>query len=302
MSNTLNDRLEHKSKHEELANRRILRFEWWLENWGFTFGFIAGVSFFVIASLIVRDEDLFNWSFKINPLLAANLGTFLGGFVGAVASLATVALVFAAYRSQKRELAETKIALEEQVRVINKQSFETTFFTLVKIFIDYSASETTLTKSEKGGKVDHIWVVDIISEISGSIKRGNFTSILNLNYPLQYDAEACNQNILNQIEDSEKEKFKKDASILLAILKHKHIDQDVGPYLKQLDYICGHILEFKDVNGGDNRGTSKLLDYLHSILSQGEVDFINQVCNSNLSNQYKSIYSFWQLSLKSAYQ
>lgn len=83
-------------------------------------------------------SDAFNdWSFVLNSNLAAQYGTFIGGFVGSLFSLAGVLLLFETLNSQKF--------------AFQRQQFENSFFHLLSIYRE-NVSEMEHTPCTCGGE------------------------------------------------------------------------------------------------------------------------------------------------------
>ncbi len=150
-----------------------MKWDWekFAEKFGVSVAIVAAISLTAAIFMILFDSNLFAFTWKIDPDKADKLGSFLGGFLGSMVGLATLLLVYATYRSQKKELAATKAALE-------KQAFESTFFKLIEIFLEYIDSKTMFVysppnnQSSQSGYNYLVW--DVISDI---VKISNNTEI-----------------------------------------------------------------------------------------------------------------------------
>ncbi len=91
---------------------------------GWSIGLIAiGVLSIVVFILIPPFND---WSWQPDSSLFSDYGEFIGGFVGALFSLAGFILLYLTLRSQQK-------SIEQQKRTSEVESFESTFFNLLNI-------------------------------------------------------------------------------------------------------------------------------------------------------------------------
>ncbi len=72
-------------------------------------------------------ESKINWSFKIDPTLAADIGTYLAGTSGTLWGAAGLIVLI-------QTLAVQQEGIQQQRDIFNQQSFETTFFNTLKSF------------------------------------------------------------------------------------------------------------------------------------------------------------------------
>ena len=94
-----------------------------IQQWSWRYYLALSLSVFgliLIAYFLLLEPAFNDWSYKINPDLSAKFGSFIGGFIGTLFSLAGVLLLFETLISQK-------IAFQ-------KQQFENKFFELLKIY------------------------------------------------------------------------------------------------------------------------------------------------------------------------
>lgn len=91
------------------------------------FFFIVGSAVFLIVAGVIgvySNSGFINGSFKIEPSISGNFGTFLNSLLSVFLSTLTVVLIWLTYKSQKSELEETK-------KVLRKQQFESILFKLI---------------------------------------------------------------------------------------------------------------------------------------------------------------------------
>jgi hypothetical protein len=84
----------------------------------------------IIFTLIEPFND---WSFNPNPILFSQFGSFIGGFIGTILSFGAVILLYLTLRAQQS-------AIEHQDRTSKIESFENTFFNLLRTQQDITNS------------------------------------------------------------------------------------------------------------------------------------------------------------------
>jgi len=93
------------------------------------FVFISiGLGTIVISTFSVSFND---WSFKIDPELSGQFGSFIGGLVGSLFSLVAALLLYKTLITQFKTLKQQKKGLKRQKKVFQIERFETIFFNLL---------------------------------------------------------------------------------------------------------------------------------------------------------------------------
>lgn len=95
------------------------------------FGVIAGIVLLLVISLILYIYQ-FSGSLSDSQQIWGYFGDFLGGVGGTLLTMLAVYLVFLTYNLQKRELTETKRALNTQNEQLRIQQFQNVFFRLLE--------------------------------------------------------------------------------------------------------------------------------------------------------------------------
>src|SRR5665648_150608 len=108
----------HKMKR--FLNKNIIPFSFFL--------MIIGISIIAFATTKTPFND---WSFKIDPELSGQFGSFIGGIVGSLFSLVAALLLYKTLMTQVKTLKQQKKGLKRQKIASRIESFETTFFNLL---------------------------------------------------------------------------------------------------------------------------------------------------------------------------
>ena len=87
-------------------------------SWRYWLAFALAICGLLLLAIYCLHPAFNDLSFRVNPSLASNFGSFVGGFIGSLFSLAGVLLLF-----------ETLI---RQQRIFQRQQFETRFFEMVR--------------------------------------------------------------------------------------------------------------------------------------------------------------------------
>lgn len=91
--------------------------------------FIIG---FILVVLFATISPFNDWSFNSDAGLFANYGTFIGGIVGPVLTFASILLLYKTLMSQQDAIERQEKAFQLQQSHIEKESFENTFFNLLR--------------------------------------------------------------------------------------------------------------------------------------------------------------------------
>jgi hypothetical protein len=98
-----------------MGSKRRRRKKWWLNfivlSVSITSASITGLFIYLFAYRIANPAFS---SSTIDPLIFGLFGDVVGGFVGTILGFLTVYLLFKTYKSQKKELKETQVALDDQ--------------------------------------------------------------------------------------------------------------------------------------------------------------------------------------------
>lgn len=96
------------------------------------------VLFFAMAvagiAVVIYLLQFWSPSFSSNLEHWGQTGDFFGGLLNPAISFATLVVAFAVWKSQKEELYQTKIAIEEQAKTAEQQRREQRFFDLMNIY------------------------------------------------------------------------------------------------------------------------------------------------------------------------
>ncbi|HZL10370.1 MAG TPA: putative phage abortive infection protein [Prolixibacteraceae bacterium] len=105
---------------KRFLNKNIIPFSFFL--------MIIGISIIAFATTKTPFND---WSFKIDPELSGQFGSFIGGIVGSLFSLVAALLLYKTLMTQVKTLKQQKKGLKRQKIASRIESFETTFFNLL---------------------------------------------------------------------------------------------------------------------------------------------------------------------------
>ena len=114
---------------------------------------VLGVMGFVLFFRIIIDKAYFNTSWEIDTKLAADFGSFVGGFVGTIFSL--IGTLVVAYTFEK-QFRQTNRMFEEQNKLNRKSEATNNFFKMIDFqnaIIEQMELPTIKDGNEKGRKV-----------------------------------------------------------------------------------------------------------------------------------------------------
>ncbi|MFY0253676.1 putative phage abortive infection protein [Chitinophaga sp. 30R24] len=101
-------------------------------------GLYLAISFLIIGLIaiffpfnLLNGISLGRFTLKIDEY--DKLGAFIAGLTAPFLSISAFILLYLTYKSQKEELADSKIILKSQSETLEKQQFETTFFNLLNL-------------------------------------------------------------------------------------------------------------------------------------------------------------------------
>lgn len=293
----MKDRANEKLTPEERIVKRNVAIENWFESWGVTFGFAAGVTFFAILLLILTNGRFFNWSLIIDPLLASYLGTFINGFMGTLASLGAVALLFATYRSQKRELMETRQAMQKQAEVMNiqlesseQQAFENILFKLLE-YID-SYLNTDFIPMPLTEKVSRLFLLKEINKYCSATDRKTTSHWIAETYgcPLSYDeinTDFVNKHIPN--DDFHADLRDQGNSYFRIAHRKEDIRRELYAYFSLLEQTSKHVFE--------NAKENKIQEYLELVFATRSLEehlvLMSYMCTSLYDKGYPYMLGYW---------
>lgn len=131
----------------------------------------------IVSPYYIYVGDIFNLELEE----IAQLGDFVGGFSSLFLTGASVLLIYAAYRTQRKELAETQNQLKETViqsKITNEtmklQQFETTFFNMIQMHNNLINDMKLYSEDYRGREV----IVKFFEDISIYYKQKSMNTYL----------------------------------------------------------------------------------------------------------------------------
>lgn len=132
----------------------------------------------LISILILPFLLTHNWEINWLPDFSdkGEIGDTIGGITSPIIGTITILLVYLTYHNQKLELSETKLALNKQNNITQKQQFESTYFNMLKqldTITEHSYSTFKIQEEQFNERIDKVYSGSYyFKEVVYQIKRG----------------------------------------------------------------------------------------------------------------------------------
>lgn len=99
---------------------------------------IVGIALFVFIAIVAWIyRSNFDGAYSPSQEVWGQFGDYFGGTLNPIFGFASLAVLLYTFSLQREELEETREAFKAQMGLAEQQAFETTFFHLIKLFLDY---------------------------------------------------------------------------------------------------------------------------------------------------------------------
>lgn len=177
-----------------------------IDKYALSISVILSVIGFIVIILFALVSP-FNNGGEFNSELFSQYGDFIGGFVGALFSLAGFFLLYKTLILQKETLKEQKNAIDEQRNSFEQERFESTFFNLVNY--QKEIKKDLIHIDFKKNKIKGKKVIDFALEELRNI----WNSLTNSRYCIPYNEDMYN-NIENEIQKYRSDGYEGDETVL----------------------------------------------------------------------------------------
>ncbi|WP_234571959.1 putative phage abortive infection protein [Rhodohalobacter sp. 614A] len=232
-----------------------------------TFFWIVGTSVALILIAVIGvylNSGFINGTFTIEPSISSYFGTFLNSLLSVFLSTLTVVLIWLTYKSQKRELEETK-------KVLGKQQFESILFKLIDnhrklkdSIVIYDASLMCNNDSTKNERHEGVRAFEVIRY--DFLKYYKYRVGVNPDQSLRTKPEETFYQRIAEDYTITKEDYSKESSVHIYNEYFSKVGKIYGHYFRNAYHILKYISEHAD---GNDRFVYS--DFFQSELSEHEL-------------------------------